>query len=95
MQPSGEWRPMAFISHIMTETETEHRYAQIEEALAATWACEHFQTYLLGLDFVIRTDHKPLISLLGTRALDDLPPCILRFRLLSDHVCPRQESGDS
>ncbi|KAJ8340687.1 hypothetical protein SKAU_G00353200 [Synaphobranchus kaupii] len=33
------------------------------------------------LDFLIRTDHKPLIPLLGSRALDDLPPRILRFRL--------------
>lgn len=33
------------------------------------------------MDFLIQTDHKPLISLLGGRALDDLPPRILRFRL--------------
>uniref|UniRef100_A0A9J7ZHH2 Gypsy retrotransposon integrase-like protein 1 n=1 Tax=Cyprinus carpio carpio TaxID=630221 RepID=A0A9J7ZHH2_CYPCA len=80
LQPAGEWRPVAFISRSMTPT--EKRYAQIEkEALAITWACERFQTYLLGLDFVVRTDHKPLVSLLGSRLLDDLPPRILRFRL--------------
>ena len=79
-QPSGEWRPVAFISRSMTEAEC--RYAQIEkEALALTWACERFQSYLIGMDFLIQTDHKPLISLLGSRALDDLPPRILRFRL--------------
>lgn len=80
MQPSGEWRPVAFISRSMTTT--ERRYAQIEkEALALTWACERFRSYLIGMDFLIQTDHKPLISLLGSRALDDLPPRILRFRL--------------
>lgn len=80
MQPSGEWRPIAFISRSMTDT--ERRYAQIEkEALALTWACERFQSYLVGMYFLIQTDHKPLISLLGSRALDDLPPRILRFRL--------------
>lgn len=80
LQASGEWRPVAFISRSMTET--ERRYAQIEkEALAITWACERFQTYLLGLHFQIRTDHKPLLSLLSTRALDDIPPRVLRFRL--------------
>lgn len=79
-QPTGEWRPVAFISRSMTDA--ERRYAQIEkEALALTWACERFQSYLVGMDFMIHTDHKPLISLLGSRALDDLPPRILRFRL--------------
>nr|XP_057937756.1 cytokine receptor family member b2 isoform X2 [Doryrhamphus excisus] len=79
-QPTGDWRPVAFISRSMTNA--ERRYAQIEkEALALTWACERFQSYLVGMDFLIQTDHKPLISLLGGRALDDLPPRILRFRL--------------
>lgn len=55
---------------------------QIEkEALGLTWACKRFPSYLIGMDFLIQTDHKPLISLLGSRALDDLPPRILRFRL--------------
>ena len=29
----------------------------------------------------IETDHKPLVSLLGSKQLNDLPPRILRFRL--------------
>lgn len=29
----------------------------------------------------MHTDHKPLLSLLGKRSIDDLPPRILRFRL--------------
>ena len=59
-------------------TETEQRYAQIEkEALA----CERFEDYLLGIPFLIETDHKPLVPLLGNKSLDDLPPRILRFRL--------------
>ncbi|XP_034023519.1 uncharacterized protein K02A2.6-like [Thalassophryne amazonica] len=79
-QQSGVSSPIAFISRSMTDT--ERRYAQIEkEALALTWACERFQSYLIEKDFLIQTDHKPLISLLGSRALDDLPPRILRFRL--------------
>lgn len=49
--------------------------------MALTWACERFQSYLVGMDFLIQTDHQPLISLLGSRALDDLPPHTLRFRL--------------
>ena len=63
-------------------TETETRYAQIDkETLATTWACEKFSTYVLGSKFLIETDHKPLVQLLGSKNLDNLPPRILRFRL--------------
>ncbi|XP_062571293.1 uncharacterized protein K02A2.6-like [Saccostrea cucullata] len=43
-------------------TPVESRYSQTErEALAVTWACEHFDLYLRGLhNFTIITDHKPL-----------------------------------
>ena len=74
------WKPVAYASRSMTET--ERRYAQIEkEALASTWAYEKFSTYILGKKFLIETDHKPLVPLLGTKHLDSLPPRVLRFRL--------------
>ena len=59
-------------------SEAECHYAQIEkEALAAVWACDKLSHYLLGRTFLIKTDHKPLVSLLGTKSLDSLPPRIL------------------
>ena len=74
------WKPVAYASRTMTSTETH--YAQIEkEALALTWACKRFSMYLLGRSFLLETDHKPLISLLSTKNLENLPPRILRFRL--------------
>ena len=81
MQQNGpDWKPVAYASRSMTETEM--RYAQIEkEALATTWACERFSTYILGMKFAIETDHKPLVPLLGSKHLNNLPPRILRFRL--------------
>ena len=63
-------------------TPTEQRYAQVEkEALAITWSCERFLQYLLGLPFEIETDHKPLVSLLGYKPIDELPLRIQRFRM--------------
>ena len=77
---SNSWKPVAFASRSMSET--ERHYVQIEkEALAAVWACSKFSVYLLGRTFSIETDHKPLVSLLGSKSLDSLPPRILRFRL--------------
>ena len=74
------WRPVAYASRSLSETET--RYAQIEkEALAGTWACEKFSDYILGKRICLETDHKPLVSLLGSKHLDSIPPRILRFRL--------------
>ncbi len=62
--------------------DAEKRYAQIEkEAVTVTWACEKFSTYVLGRYFQVETDHKPLVPLLNTKHLDNLPPRILRFRL--------------
>ena len=76
----AEWRPVVFTSRSMSETET--RYAQIEkEALAITWACDKFSIYILGRQFTVETDHKPLVPLLSSKQLDSLPPRILRFRL--------------
>ena len=76
----GWWRPIAFASRALTET--ERRYAQIEkEALATVWACDKFSDYILGKAIKIETDHKPLVPLLGNKQLDNLPPRELRFRL--------------
>ena len=79
-QHDDDWRPVAYASRAMTET--ERHYAQIEkEALGVTWACEKYRSYLLGIDFTIETDHKPLVPLLTTKSLSALPPRIIRFRL--------------
>ena len=79
-QPDGELRPVAYASRAMSGV--EQRYAQIEkEALATTWACERYSDFLIGKTFHIETDHKPLVSLLGQKTLDELPPRIQRFRM--------------
>ena len=65
----GNRQPICYASRSLTDAET--RYAVIEkEALAATWACEKFSDYILGMSFTLETDHKPLVPLLSTT--DDL-----------------------
>ena len=61
-------------------TPTERRYAQIE-ALAFTWACERLSDYLVGLQFHIQTDHKPLVPLFSSKHLEELPLRVQRFRM--------------
>ena len=49
----------------------EQRYAPIEgEALAAAWATNKCRYFLLGLHFLLAVDHKPLLPIFSTKALD-------------------------
>lgn len=74
------WKPVYFCSKSLSQT--ERMYAQIEkEALAVTWCCERLHQFLVGKLFTIRTDHKPLESCLGTKAIADLSPRLQRFRM--------------
>ena len=45
------------------------------------WACERFRDYLIDLHFKIETDHKPLVPLLTSKNLDEMPLRIQRFKM--------------
>ena len=79
-QQESEWKPVAFASCTMSET--EQRYSQIEkEALAFVWACKKFSGYITGKRIHLETDHQPSVPLLSKTHLDRLPPRVLHFRL--------------
>ena len=92
IQSDGTSRPVAYASQALTST--KECYAQTEkESLAITWASERFSDYLIGKLFHIQTDHKPLVSLLGSKPLDALPVKIqcftmrlLRFTYTISHI---------
>ena len=48
-------------------TPTEQRYSQIErEALAIHYGCIKFEMFVLGHEFTVITDHRPLVSLFNS-----------------------------
>ena len=62
--PDGSDKPIAFASRTLNKT--EKGYAQIDrEALAVIFGIKRFHQFLCGRRFLIFTDHKPLVTLLG------------------------------
>ncbi|XP_064482548.1 uncharacterized protein K02A2.6-like [Ornithodoros turicata] len=87
LQPDGTYRPVAYASRSLTDT--EKKYAQIEkEGLAIVWACDKFRDYITGIHITIETDHKPLIPIFMNKPLDDITPRLQRMKLkLMRHSC--------
>ena len=74
-----EGKPIAFASKSLTDTET--RYANIErELLAIVFACQRFNTYVLGRQFTVESDHKPL-EMIHQKSLASTPPRLQRMLL--------------
>lgn len=62
--PDGTEKPINYASRTLTKA--EKNYSTIhKEALAVVWGVTKFYQYLKGRQFIIRTDHKPLLLLLG------------------------------
>ena len=55
----GEEAPIAYASRALTSAEKNYSITE-KEMLAAPWAMEHFEYYLYGREFQIRSDHKAL-----------------------------------
>jgi len=56
---TGQDKPIAFASRTLNQA--EQNYSTIEKELTAiVWACRYFRPYLLGRNFTIVTDYKPL-----------------------------------
>ena len=64
--------PVTFISQALTDT--QKRYSNIEhELLALVIVVEHLHHYVFGRQFIIHTDHAPLVNLFN-KCLNDTNP---------------------
>jgi len=60
--PDGTQRPIGFASRTLNPA--ERNYSQLDkEALAIVFGFHRFHKYLFGHQFVVHTDHKPLVGL--------------------------------
>ncbi|XP_064470040.1 uncharacterized protein K02A2.6-like [Ornithodoros turicata] len=58
----GQDRPIAFRSRTLTAAEQNYSHLE-KEALALVFGVTRFRDYLWGRQFILRTDHKPLVGL--------------------------------
>ncbi|XP_063627468.1 uncharacterized protein K02A2.6-like [Cydia splendana] len=64
--PDGTERPVAYASRVLNAAEVN--YSQIQrEALGIVFGIKKFHQYLYGRRFLLRTDHKPLVSIFGDK----------------------------
>ena len=61
---NGDERPIANVSKTLTSA--QRNYSQIrKEALAIIFALKKFYQYIFARNFILVTDHKPLVALFG------------------------------
>ena len=86
-----EGKPIAYASKSLTDTET--RYANIErELLAIVFACQRFNTYVLGRPFTVESNHKPL-EMIHQKSLASAPSRLQRMLLQLQHQVQTREGN--
>lgn len=86
--------PISFASKTLSPAERKYSTGE-KEALACVWACNRWFTYLWGRKFILRTDHKSLVTLLSTRGSGRQPMRIARWaaQLLQFNYTMEHQAG--
>lgn len=63
---NGSLKPVGFVSRTLMQAEKNYSVLD-KEALAIYWSVKKFYQYLMGNEFVIQTDHKPLTHIFGDK----------------------------
>ena len=79
---TSKGQPVAFASRKLTDT--EQRWSTLDkETMAIVWSIEKFRIFLLGRQFIVKSDHKPISYLFKS---DKVPDKVHRWRTrLSDY----------
>ncbi|XP_030380964.1 uncharacterized protein K02A2.6-like [Scaptodrosophila lebanonensis] len=59
-------KPIAFVSRALSKSEINYSTLD-KEALAIVYSVMKLKQYLLGIKFILRTDHKPLLGIFGDK----------------------------
>ena len=79
--PDGIERPCAYASKLLSEKESRQSPGMRERA-ALLFSLRHWKPYLIGKEFVLRTDHKPNVAIADskTKTYDTLSDEIMQFQ---------------
>ena len=74
-------RPCAYASKLLSEKQSRQSPG-LRERAALIYALRHWKPYLIGKEFVLRTDHKPNVSIADskTKLYDTLSDEIMQFQ---------------
>lgn len=76
--PDGSERPILYIHKKLDSTQVN--YSQLDkEALSLKWAVEKLHHYLIGREFTLYTDHRPLVHIFGKQRSKLPPLCATRL----------------
>jgi len=69
-QSDGEYHPIGYYNRALLPAEKSYFATEIE-ALGVVWAVTYVQSYLEGAEFVVRCDHRTLLSVLTNTSPND------------------------